>query len=245
MSRPRSSLLPSKLASASSSSRAGRAAITAVLVAACALGCSRSSRGDAEGAGLGGVKGSGNVKSETRTLNDFSSIALTGQGEVNVTQGDADSVTIEAEDNILPELTTIVSGHRLTLGTHAFIRPTKPVRYTITMKELVNLELSGAGNVNASQLHEQAVGVTLSGAGNIKLSGQVEHEEVAIAGAGNLDASALVAKSANVAITGAGNAVVSATDELDARISGMGTLEYLGSPKLTQNITGLGHIRKR
>ena len=46
-------------------------------------------------------------------------------------------------------------------------------------------------------------------------------------------------------ISGVGNGVVQAKDSLDVKISGMGKLAYIGDPKVTQSVVGLGIVRKR
>jgi hypothetical protein len=52
------------------------------------------------------VNGSGQTKSETRTVSGFTGIELSGTGEVTIEQGDAESLTVEADDNVLPALTS-------------------------------------------------------------------------------------------------------------------------------------------
>ncbi len=218
--------------------------LVAAMAMTCVAACSRTDGGDQGSGAGGGVRGSGVVKTDTRTVGEFTQVALTGQGDVTVTQADHESLTIEAEENLLPELTSIVAGHRLTLGTRSNVRPTKPIRYTVTVKDLAGIDVSGAGKVTASQVHTAAIGVSISGVGSAVLSGEVESESVAISGAGNCDASQLAAKSVEIVLTGTGNAVVQASDSLDARISGLGNVEYIGDPKVKQSVTGLGRVRK-
>src|SRR5262249_23160665 len=63
------------------------------------------------------VVGSGRVASEARQVRNFDEVALTGSGTLTVTQTGEESLTIQADDNILPLLTSDVVGRRLTLGT--------------------------------------------------------------------------------------------------------------------------------
>src|SRR5262245_28969601 len=89
--------------------------------------------------GLGGVvNGSGQVRTESRTVQNFKAVELSGIGTLVITQGNTEALTIEAEDNILPVLTSDVRAGQLTLGTrnNTHIRPTKPIRYTLTVKDL-------------------------------------------------------------------------------------------------------------
>ncbi len=100
-----------------------------------------------QAAPLGPVIGSGLMRSEARTVRDFREVALEGTGTLTITQGATEALTIEAEDNILPVLTSEVRAGRLTLserGTSG-IRPTKPIRYTLTVQDLGTVRLSGSG----------------------------------------------------------------------------------------------------
>ena len=63
------------------------------------------------------VSGSGNLASEKRDVSDFSGITLDMFGDVVLTQADEYSVMVEAEDNILPYITTHVRNGNLILST--------------------------------------------------------------------------------------------------------------------------------
>jgi hypothetical protein len=192
-----------------------------------------------------GLKGSGNLKTDTRVVTGFTQIALASIGDVTLSQTGVESLSIEAEDNLLPHLRSAVSDGRLTLDTDTSLRPTKPVHYTITVKDLTSVDVSGAGNLTGTQLHTNAIKIRISGAGDVSLSGQAESQDIDLSGAGNYDAAKLATKTAKVVIDGAGKAVVHATDALDAKVNGVGNVEYIGDPKVTQSVSGLGAVRKR
>jgi hypothetical protein len=61
------------------------------------------------------VVGRGPIISETRTVNDFSKISLSLDATVYYTQDSHYSVEVEAEENILEEVQTQVSGSTLTI----------------------------------------------------------------------------------------------------------------------------------
>src|SRR5512136_2425412 len=79
------------------------------------------------------VRGSGKVVSETRPVSGFTSVSVTCAGEVQITQGNADALVIEAEDNVLPLLVSEVHGSQLVLKTkpNTSYNTTRPVRFTI------------------------------------------------------------------------------------------------------------------
>ncbi len=192
-----------------------------------------------------GLAGSGTARTETRTVSGFTRVELDTIGEVTLTQSDRDSLSIEADDNLLPHLTSAVSGDRLLLRSDASIRPRHPNHYTITVKSLAGLDVAGLGNVTASSIRSPSLQVRVSGAGNVTASGQADTEEVTLAGAGDFDGSKLTSRSATVVVSGAGNAKVQPSESLDATITGAGNVEYTGNPTVKQSISGAGSVRKR
>ena len=50
---------------------------------------------------------------------------------------------------------------------------------------------------------------------------------------------------ADIRVSGAGKAIVNAARLLKVDISGAGVVEYIGDPKIEQQISGVGKIRRR
>ncbi len=221
------------------------------------------------GVNINVTRGSGNVITESRTVSNFSNVVLAGVGELSITQGDNESLTIEADDNLMPLITTKVENGTLTIGLDTTrgtftINPSRPIKYTLQVKTLNSLQLSGAGNISApslkseslivsssgagnlnlAQLDTKTVNVTLSGAGNISLNGQVESQTATLTGLGSYTASDLKSNTARVTISGAGSATVWAAQTLNITLSGVGSVSYYGSPQVTQQISGVGSIKK-
>jgi hypothetical protein len=216
------------------------------------------------------VTGSGRLSTETRSVSGFSSLLFAGLGDVNITQGSTEGLTIQAEDNVLPKIVTEVrSGGQLYIGFERenwqdLIRPTKGITFTLKVKNLDTIEISGVGNVTvpsfkADQLELKVGGAgnikfnsvavtsltaTMSGAGNMDLTGKVNSLSATMSGVGNFSCGDLQAQNVKVSLTGAGGATVWPTSTLDVSITGAGTVGYYGSPKITKNITGLGVLNE-
>jgi hypothetical protein len=193
------------------------------------------------------VTGSGTVKSETRPAADFSRIALSGVGHLTVKQTDRESLTVTAEDNILPHLESKVEDGTLTLkvADNVNLSPSKPITYTVEVKSLEGLSLSGAGTAEATGLDGKQLTVTVSGTGNVTLAGKAEELTVTLSGAGTFKGEGFAVKRAAVRSSGVGHAVVNASEELTASVSGVGNIEYLGDPKVKSSVSGVGKVRKR
>jgi Putative auto-transporter adhesin, head GIN domain len=120
----------------------------------------------------GTVAGSGAVTSQVRPVSGFSRVSLSGVGDLSITQGATESLSLEAEDNLLPLLETVVSNGLLELRVKAnsTLQTTKPIKYTLVVKSLSALSVSGVGNVTVGALDVPTLDVQLGGAGKVKIS---------------------------------------------------------------------------
>lgn len=208
-------------------------------------------------------RGSGNVITETRDVSGFDRVILNGIGDVIVVQGDEESLEIEAEDNIIPDIETEVKNGVLTIGfERRNILPTEPVKFRVTMRDIHGLEtrgfsnieagkidtdrldlgISGTGGVNIANLRADEVVINVSGAGNLNAAGEVKSQSITLSGAGNYDGDDLASQTAEVTISGLGRVVIWVTDRMNVTISGTGNVDYYGSPEIEQRISGIGHI---
>ena len=193
------------------------------------------------------VSGSGQVESETRQVSGFTGVELSGTGEVTIEQGDTESLTIEADDNVLPVLTSDVQDSVLQLGTkpRTTVQTGNPIRYRVTLKDLTSIELSGSGSVSAADLRVNALRVDISGSGTTNLAGSADQQELEVSGSGRYGAAELSSKSATIAISGSGKATMAVSDQLRVDISGSGTVTYSGDPQIDQSISGSGRLVKQ
>jgi len=197
---------------------------------------------------LGGeqVEGSGTVVTETRETGDFDQIAVEGFGTAIVEVGPAVSLTVAAEDNILPLLVTKVEGSTLTLTTEpntSFRNVEEPV-YTITVPVLVGVSISGSGDVTATGLSGDTFIASISGSGDIRPTGEADALDVSISGSGGFHGENLAVADAEVDVSGSGLAVINASESLDVSIGGSGDVRYLGDPVITQSISGSGSVER-
>jgi hypothetical protein len=136
------------------------------------------------------VNGSGQVKTESREVSGFTRVDLAGTGEVTISQGPAESLTIEADDNVLPVLISEVSDSTLKLGTkpRTTVRAHSPIRYRVTMKDLTGVTLSGSGSVTANGMQLRALRTDISGSGTVNVSGSADRQDIQLSGSGRYEA---------------------------------------------------------
>jgi hypothetical protein len=122
---------------------------------------------------------------------------------------------------------------------------TRPGRELTLHDRLSQLDFAGACKLKIGDL--QATKLRLDGAGAIKaeIAGKVTDQDIDLSGAGSYLAAELVSDTAGVRVSGAGKAIVNAKTLLRADISGAGLVEYTGNPRLEQEISGIGKIRRR
>ncbi|HET9219668.1 MAG TPA: DUF2807 domain-containing protein [Terriglobia bacterium] len=193
------------------------------------------------------IQGSGTVISETRPVSGISIVELSGDTTLDIEQTGTESLTITADDNILPLLKSEVHNGRLRLGEHTgFSRDAEQrVRYRLTVKDLNEIGLSGDGRVEAKNIATNRLKVSISGDGVIRAAGTAESQDISISGDGTYEGADLPSRSAEVHISGDARSTVAVSEQLEVNISGDGTVEYIGDPAVTRNISGDGSVKKR
>ncbi len=211
------------------------------------------------------IRGSGRMIQEKRDVRGFDRIRLEGMGEMNLRPGDRESLSIEAEDNILPRIQSVVEGGTLVVRIERGVNvsPTIGIRYGVTFKELSSLELSGSGKILAAPIRSRefsihlpgsgeirlddltadALTASISGSGSIHVPGRVTSQSIRISGSGDYDGQNLQSRSADVSVSGSGDSTVWVQEDLSASISGSGKIDYYGNPKISQHISGSGRVR--
>lgn len=193
------------------------------------------------------VPGSGRAATETRDVSGFSKIDLDGSGEVTIEQTGTESLTIEADDNVLPNLTSDVDSGTLKLSTKpgTSVNSRTPVRYRVTVKDLSELVLSGSGAIAASKLEVPELRVDISGSGTVTAAGSTISQDVTLSGSGTYAAAGFTSEAAKVRLSGSGAVTVSVNADLDVDISGSGTVTYSGDATVKQSISGSGELVKK
>jgi hypothetical protein len=193
------------------------------------------------------VRGSGNITQQQREIGSFNAVNVTGVGVVEITQGDADRLTVATDDNLQDAILSEVRGDTLYLGMKPDVSLSKATQLTfiVTVKNLQRIALSGAAKITARDLKGAQLVIDHSGAGVVTTMGSITAQHVSLSGAGSYDGAALISDRTTVDLSGFGNVVVNVHTRLDATLSGAGSVEYIGSPELHKQISGLGSVRQR
>lgn len=218
---------------------------------------------------LGFVEPSDTLITEERPVVGFDGIDFSTIGEVIITQGESESLVIRGSDNILPLVKTTVEDGILEIRMENGVNITglngeKMLTFTITVKDLDNVKISGAGNVTMNDLSTPSLQVKISGAGKVSMEGLTTSSlTVGMSGAGQFELAGLTADSVDINLSGLGEIklageadqatiVISGAGpvqayELKARtaaisISGLGNAELWVTEMLTGTISGAGNV---
>lgn len=178
------------------------------------------------------VVGSGVTVTETRAVSGINGVSISGVGLLIIEQTGSESLTVTAEETILPLLTVDIVGDLLILGIqpNTQVNTSQGIVYRLTVRQLDRIALSGATQVEAPGLNTSLLEVTLSGASAAMLEGTAQRLQLTVSGASRYDSAALSCRFATVDISGASSAVVRVSDRLEGQVTGAAVLEYYGDP---------------
>ncbi|MFH0895519.1 MAG: head GIN domain-containing protein [Bacteroidota bacterium] len=209
------------------------------------------------------LDGNGHVVTQDRNTESFHALNASGDYEVYFNKDSLCSVTVEAEENLLPYIETEVWDGVMHVGTknHVNIDDHFPIKVYLRGPYLDNVKLSGSGKIVCDSLITNNLSVNLSGSGHISLcahcndihaeisgSGDLEmggitnESNLHISGSGNIHSFNLQQNTCFAKISGSGNMYVTVSDLLDATISGSGKIYYQGNPTVNTHISGSGSV---
>lgn len=213
--------------------------------------------------------GNGNLTTITKNVSaQFDAVSSAGSFDVEILEGPQDGkIKMEGESNVLEKVKVEVKNNKLTIDfeKNLNISINKPVKITLTAKDLKSLGLSGSGSIIAKgtqNVDEFSVGLSgsgdiiakvktkkttasISGSGDIQLSGNTEDFKVGIAGSGDIKAYELIAKNAEISVSGSGDTQITVQEILQGSVAGSGDIYYKGNPsKVKVNSAGSGEIQQ-
>lgn len=207
--------------------------------------------------------------SEERNVKNFNSVHLSGSGHLTIIQGNAESLEVEADAELMQYIKTEVKNGTLVLGLkdrkwHRIFHFDSPIHYYLTLKDLKRLRLSGSGAIEAEHIKSDKLTITISGSGDVEianlnakdldveisgsgechLKGKAPRQSVYISGSADYAAGKLKSEYVDITVSGSGDAIVWAEEELEIRVSGSGDVDYYGHPRISQRVSGSGDIRQ-
>ncbi len=207
------------------------------------------------------IQGSGVSKTETREVESFTKVEISIPVEIVITKGDAWTLEITMDENLLEHVTTIVedgqlrvsSDQNLATKSPAVLKLTSPLISSValagsvkgTIEELggeqAELDVAGSSTVEVG-VQAEKFNLEIAGAGKVTTKGNCSSLDVSIAGSGTVHSESMTSKAVSVSIAGSGSVFVQAADSLEISIAGSGDVQYIGEPEIKQSVAGSGKI---
>jgi hypothetical protein len=193
-----------------------------------------------------GIEGSGDLETRAFDLEQFDEIAVGGAFEVEIRFGDRQQVSVTIDDNLWDNLELKVKNGRLSVDWDKTCRPDDGCRLELVLTALEAMSISGAAEIDIAEFAGERFQFELNGAAELEMDGVVDDLDIQVSGAGEIDTRDLEARHVKVRISGAGNANITASESLDAKVSGVGNINYWGNPTdKSTSVSGLGSIKSR
>jgi hypothetical protein len=199
------------------------------------------------------IEGNGKMVTRDVAVSSFDALKASGVYELKLSQGNKESVKIEADENLQEYFTVRNEGSQLVIDMKKLdnknLKTKGKMRVFVTFKNIKNLELSTVGNVASEEslsftdlsFKNQSVGdvnlqltankleLNNSSVGILKLTGKAQDAVVKNKGVGAFEAGGLVVQTMNIENTGVGAAVVNAEKNLKVKDSFLGKVNNKGS----------------
>jgi hypothetical protein len=212
-----------------------------------------------------GERGNDERVTKEITVDNFEKIEISGAFDVVLKPSEDNQVILEADENLLRYIDIYVRGNRLFIETDRRLNSRRGIKIEVPVKELrgilssgasdiesmepisssdLEIEVAGAGKVDL-KLDVKLLALEISGATLVYLEGVGERLEVDMSGAGSLAAGGFEVQDCTVDISGVGHVLVNVSGSLDAQVSGLGKVEYLGDPESVRgDVAGIGKVSK-
>lgn len=213
------------------------------------------------------TSGSGDIKSENRTVANFTGISVGSSFDVEVKIGPVTEVRVEADDNIIKYIETEVSGNTLKIrlednhsisNAHLKVYITMPaltsvktsgsasviVQDVITSKEKLSFKASSSSDIKA-EVDAPEVEVDASSSATINLSGKTKTYYVEASSSSDIKSLDLLSENATAKASSSATIKLHASVSLDAKASSSADIIYRGAGAVNQSVSSSGSVRKQ
>jgi hypothetical protein len=213
------------------------------------------------------IDGNGVIKSETRSVNSFNSINVSGEIEVYVKQDSVTSVRIETDENLLEYVHIKTEGGALQIEEEDGYDPVsaKGIKVYVSGQSFKGFEASGACDmysenkisssneisINATgassikmELKAPKVTAEITGASHVTLNGETKNFDADASGASDIKCFELMTEETDVEVSGASHAEIFASVKSSLHASGASSIKYKGNATVTQETSGAGSVNK-
>ncbi len=188
--------------------------------------------------------GSGVRAETTRETADFHAIELALAADVTVRVGEPTSIRLSGDDNILPDVTTVVTDGVLVIELEGNYSFRNDLVLSISTPSLERFTIAGSGDIEILGVAAEELALEIEGSGSIHAQGNARRLDASIEGSGQMVLSELSVDAAELSIEGSGAICVRVAHDLRYSIDGSGDIRYAGDPDLQGDVEGSGSVSR-
>ena len=211
-------------------------------------------------------KGSGNIITQTRTTGTFKGVEIAGGFEVEIKNGPAVNVVLEADDNLVKYIEVKVVDNELKVrleninvsDAHLKIFITAPeinhvdasagaeivVKDILKSFETISVKASSGSNIKTA-LDAPEIKADVSSGGELTLSGRTKDLHATSSSGSSISASELLSENSYVNVSSGASAHVYASVSIDANASSGGNISYRGAAtNIKKSESSGGEVKK-
>lgn len=215
---------------------------------------------------INSIEGNGNVIKDERIFSEKIDVVRASTGlEVILLESMVQSVTVEADENLIDVIETNFDNGVLHIKTNENIRRAKSKKVTVGFVALEGVETSSGANLKSlstlisdnlylqsssgSQMEVNVLAKELtaksSSGSDIKIKGQARNFNSKASSGSSINAKELEALYCTSKASSGGDITLNIKKSLDAKASSGGDIKYYGNPEITnQNKSSSGSVRK-
>lgn len=195
-----------------------------------------------------------NTETQTRTAESFHAIKVSTGIDLYINQGDVEKIIVEADDDIIDDLKTVVKDGVLKIYMEKKFNWSWNWNVTrkvyVTVRDLDELHASSGSDVESKgaiqvkdlridansgsdvelELRAEKIYVSTSSGSDAELKGTTEYLEASSSSGSDLDAAELKSKVCKVSASSGADATVYASESIKANASSGGDIRYSGNP---------------
>jgi putative autotransporter adhesin-like protein len=216
------------------------------------------------------VRGSGRVIQESRSISGVRALEIGGSARLELVLDVAESLIVEAEDNIMPLLRVDLADGTLALGLqpNTSISTTKGILFKLSVPRALDslkmtgstsarvaeikgggrarLTLDGSSRANFGYLEIDSIDVDLRGSSELTIqSGLANDQQVKVLNSSSYVAEGFQTSTGTVTALNSGRAVVNVAKSLDATAENSSSVRYVGSPSVAKHVKDSGKVEPR
>lgn len=212
------------------------------------------------------IEATGEKTERTEYPEPFDKLEVDIPADVLLRQGDSASILIQGAENLVQNIILKQKGDKLIIDNENCFSGSNKIKILLVVPSLssikingsadvitddifktqeLDVEINGSGGIDLS-LYSDELEIEIQGSGDVKLKGTSDQLSIDINGSGDVDAEELLTDNCEININGSGDCRVNVQKELEADISGSGTVYYKGKVEdIRSNINGSGELVRK